>query len=175
MHEYTPEQALDLLLVKLAERDEALASEVRGAIDVGKEELIEEREGRGVARHYRSISRYSHEEALNVALNALQAYFVELPMYISSSDNDLQSCNIAVTRQAELDFGQSASRDGDYAVVPVTNNLRLAFEVRTQTQLSDSDEEEYFPERFNEAMIDEQTQNIEQLKGLLNFKDDNNG
>lgn len=175
MHEYTPEQALELLLRKLGECDESLASEVRGAIDVGKEELIEEREGRGVTRHYRSISRYSHEEALNVALNALQAYFVELPMYIASSDNDLQSCNIAVTRQTELDFGQSARRDGDDSVVPVTNNLRLAFEVRTQTQLSDSDEEEYFPERFNETIIDEQTQNIERLKVLLNFKDDNNG
>ena len=73
-HEYDAHDALDLLMRKLNERDEQLARQIQSAIDVGKD--VEEKERfarRKKPRVYRRTVRFSDEEALDVAIAALQA------------------------------------------------------------------------------------------------------
>ncbi|HKH46317.1 MAG TPA: hypothetical protein VKM72_16775 [Thermoanaerobaculia bacterium] len=86
-HDYTAAQALELLLGKLKERDADLALHVQSAIDAGKD--VEEREpsrrSRKRPRVYRKVVRLSDEEALQVALDVLQAYFVEQPLFVDSA------------------------------------------------------------------------------------------
>jgi hypothetical protein len=86
-HEYSPQEALDLLLRKLNERDQELAVRVRAAVNAGTDvQEIEKPRGpeTNKPRSYRRTVPYSPEQALQVALDALQAHFVEQPLFINS-------------------------------------------------------------------------------------------
>ena len=86
-HEYTPQAALELLMRKLSERDLALATEVRAVVDQGKDIQESEASSRGRKKKYRVYRKtvpYPYDEALQVAVNALAACFIEQPMFIDS-------------------------------------------------------------------------------------------
>jgi hypothetical protein len=90
-----------VLLRKLGERDATLQTIVRTAIDTGKDIAVTEppRSSRGKARVYRQTAPFTHEEALQVALNALRAYFVELPFFINSAAENFTMAAVGVPRQ----------------------------------------------------------------------------
>lgn len=75
VNQYTPQQALDLLMEKLAARDETLAAQVQAALDAGKDvsETEPATHRRKKARVYRKTVPFTHKEALQIALDALQA------------------------------------------------------------------------------------------------------
>jgi hypothetical protein len=91
-HEYNAREALDLLMHKLNEHDEQLARQIQSAIDVGKDVEERERFGRRTkSRVYRRAVRFSDEEALDVAIAALQACFVEQPLFVNSAQSDFRA------------------------------------------------------------------------------------
>src|SRR5688572_26470462 len=91
-HDYSARDALELLLGKLSGRDEHLGRQIRSAIDAGKDIEERERRGRGQkARVYRKTVPFTPEEALQVAIDALQACFIEQPLFANSVAASLQS------------------------------------------------------------------------------------
>lgn len=111
-HGYTAAQALEVLLRKLSERDPDLAQHVRYAIDAGKD--VEERErfpGHKKLRVYRKVVRLTDEEALQVALNALQAYFVEQPLFVNSAAENFRSAAFSAPLRGPLWDGYRREAD----------------------------------------------------------------
>ena len=98
-HEYSPDQALAILIEMVDERDSTLAGDIRRAIAAGTDdhttevtlhasdeelfELQDSTEGRKRLPE-RSLRPYSPEEALNVALDVLWVYFVDQPQIENS-------------------------------------------------------------------------------------------
>jgi hypothetical protein len=77
IHDYSPQRALEVLTMKIKERDQSLSHHVQTAINAGKD--VSEREpatDRRPPRVYRKTVPFTHEEALRVALDALTAYFI---------------------------------------------------------------------------------------------------
>jgi hypothetical protein len=73
-HDYSPQDAFELLMRKLTERDRDLATQVQAVVDEGKD--VEETEVVGSRRRrsrvYRKTVPYSYDEALRAALKALE-------------------------------------------------------------------------------------------------------
>jgi hypothetical protein len=90
-HEYGPEQALELLMQKLTAFDAELAGQVQAAIGAGKEvvETPPASEGRKKLHSYRKAVPLTHEEALQVALDALRVCSVDLPLCVNSAVENL--------------------------------------------------------------------------------------
>ena len=86
LHDYSPREALVLLLTKVRERDPELARHLQSSIDTGKD--VSEKEylpNRKKPRVYRRTVRFTDEEALRIATEGLQAHFVEQPLFITSA------------------------------------------------------------------------------------------
>src|SRR5262245_25895509 len=84
-NEYTPSEALNLLMQKLRSKNEALADIIQAAIDAGKDLEISEPKSRGRGRRFfRKTEPLSHIEALEMGLHALESYFVEQPFFANS-------------------------------------------------------------------------------------------
>ena len=86
-HEYTPQVAFELLMRKLAERDHALAEHVRAVVNQGRDMQERESSNRGRNKKYRVYRKtvtYPYDEALQVALDALAACFIEQPLFVES-------------------------------------------------------------------------------------------
>ena len=97
--EYSPEQALAILIAMVDERASILAGEIRHVIAAGTDdhttdlklpasdeepfELQGPTEGRKRPQE-RSLRPYSPEEALNVALDVLRVYFIDQPQIENS-------------------------------------------------------------------------------------------
>src|SRR5436853_7385662 len=101
VHDYTPELALETLLRKVREKDGTLAERIRSAIDAGKDinetETPKNRWQR--PRVYRRKVAYSHEEAMVITVDLLQAHFIELPLFINSAASDFYKSAISTPSQ----------------------------------------------------------------------------
>lgn len=170
-HDYTPEQALKTLLGKVKERDEILAERIRIAIDAGKDiretERPTDRRKKNV-RTYRRKVPYTHEEALAVALDVLQAHFIELPMFVKSAAADFEEAAVDVPADARR---QPPNR---YDIEAVTLKdkgeiKQLQIEIQTETQLSDTNEVIFDLEPMPEGQIEEEKANLNRLKDLTTF------
>src|SRR6266540_2674208 len=168
-HEYTASQALDLLLRKLRERDNDLARHVQAVIDGGKDEEILERKrsgGRRKPRAYRKTTRLTETEALGVALDVLQAYFVEQPLFVGSAEENF--------RKAGLNLGASRRRGGSRESPPVSDEeagtqKSLEIELQVETQLRKAGDETFRIQPVAKDSIHEQRLNIERLRKLFDF------
>jgi hypothetical protein len=158
-HEYTAGQALELLLGKLNERDETLAAHVRSAIDAGKDvkQRAPVRGRRRKQRVYRKAVPFTEEEALGVALDALQAYFVEQPLFINSAAQDFRTAVVREEREGRLRDRQAES----------AKILEVA--VETETQLSPAPQPTVRLSPVPAEHVEEQLGNIRRLRDLLDF------
>lgn len=169
LHDYTPDQALKLLLSKLDAANEELAQQVRRAIDAGKD--IEQAEPgssrRKKVRRYRKSVRLSTEEALAAAANVLQAYFVEQPLLVASALDNVRSARTAGPRKVfdpmRIDRAAPDPDDGS------EREKNLEIELRAETQLTSDGEETHRLLRPNAEELKEQSANLEHLRALLRF------
>jgi len=98
-HDYTPEQALELVISRLAQADGDLAREVREAVNAGTDVLETEHlhtRGKSNVRTYRRTAPYSPQQALQVALQALRAHFIEQALFVNSCHNNMAKAAIGV-------------------------------------------------------------------------------
>ncbi|MGB6875236.1 MAG: hypothetical protein WBD87_04305 [Candidatus Acidiferrales bacterium] len=174
-HDYTPEAALELLFRKLAERDTPLAAQIHTAVDQGKD--IQEREStngnrRRKFRVYRKTVPYPYDEALQVALNALAACFVEQPMFVDSCLRNMAPSPLGYPTRPEKTaianlVPDSEGRDKDVQI-----------ELRTETQLPAVIDpslsiHELQPLRpIPQQQISEQLRNLARLKELFDFREE---
>lgn len=122
-HDYSPSQALELLMLKLRDRDERLADDVQRAIDAGKDvrEVQPSFGHRRKARHFRRVVPYSPDEALTIVLRALNAYFVELPMLVESCAEYFKVA--ALSAAASRDSRVGEEKDLEIELQPETQVL----------------------------------------------------
>jgi hypothetical protein len=173
-NQYTPQQALDLLLKKLAARDESLASQVQAALDAGKDvsETEPSIDRRKKARVYRKTVPFTHEEALQIALDALQAYFVEQPLFVTSAADSLAKAAIGVPTGRVPAFQRS-----DYKTEPLLlegegSEKAVEIEMQTETQISRTSEKTLPLKRISMELIDAQRRHISLLRELTQFKEE---
>jgi len=169
-HDYSPHEALGLLMQKLRERDEDLATEIQAAIDAGKD--VEETEPTGRARKktrsYRRAVRITDEEALRVATNALRAHFIEQPLFVESAADDFRSAAI------DTQGGHAPRRpNGQGQAKPATGvDVEKILEIETQieTQISPADRTTLRLERASPEALAKQRENLDLLYDLIDFR-----
>lgn len=172
-NEYSSEEALGLLMKKLVERDRDLAAQIQAAIDAGKdieesEPSANQRSGKAKKpRVFRKAVPFSHEEALQVALDALRAYFVEQPLFASSAVGDFTGAAVGVPQSVRL---PGTGRDEETeTVVPehIGEEKAVVIELQTETQLTKTDEEAYPIKRVSAEQIDLQRRQLDALRNLV--------
>ncbi len=174
-HQYTPQQALDLLMKKLSAREETLAAQVQAAIDAGKDvsETEPAIDRRKKARVYRKTVPFTHEEALQIALDALQAYFVEQPLFVGSAADNLAKSAIGVPKHNLPNWAYSpaasASEPEPVSLERENEEKAVVIEMQTETQLSRTGEETIPLKRMSKELIDAQRHHVAELRKLTNF------
>lgn len=170
-HDYTPEQTLDLLMRKLRRADEHLANEIQEAIDAGKD--VEEKEPprgrRKKPRVYRKTAPYSYEEALQVALDVLQAHFIEQPLFANSCSVNLAAAAIGIPKRPKLAGFGTTGQDEDVELKNEGEEKAVVIEMRTETQISGTGEEVFDFKTVTDAEIEEQKYNLARLKEMFDF------
>src|ERR1700722_3080945 len=173
IHAYNSEQALELLIKKLTDADATLADVVQAAIDAGKDvsEVEPTTNRRKKARRYRKTVPFSREEALRIALDALQAYFIEQPLFAGAAADSF----------AEAAIGVPPQRVYSYRVVGDAGSLTLEgkgvdkdveFEEQTETQLSRTGVETIPLKRTSQEQINEQRHHVAILRDMIDFSAD---
>jgi len=177
-HGYSPQEALDLLIRKLNERDQELAVHVRAAVNAGTDvQEVEQPRGRETnkPRSYRRTVPYFPEQALQVALDALRAHFVEQPLFINSLlDNMVQASLVAVTPDS------SSRAEYDKPIPIKTEGIEKAIEIElyAETQLVGergltSREPKVQPmRRISVEEIRQQQANLNRLRGFFDFREE---
>jgi hypothetical protein len=170
-HRYTPEQALDLLMKKLLARDEALAAQVQAALDAGKDvsETEPAIDRRKKARVYRKTVPFTHEEALQIALDALQAYFVEQPLFVASAADNLAKSAIGVPARRTSNFQWSSEEAEPVSLEAEGVEKAVEIEMQTETQLSRTGEETIPFKRVPERLVEYQRFQVTHLRELTDF------
>lgn len=173
-HQYNAEQALETLMSKILARDESLATHIQAAIDAGKDvtETEPSQDRRKKARAYRKAVPFTRMEALQVALDALQANFVEQPLFVDSAATNLAEAAIGVPD--ERGRTRQASSDEPEAVSPerIGEEKHVEIELQTETQLDKSGQETMPFKRSPRAQIEVQQRHIAELRRLVDFTGD---
>jgi flagellar motor switch protein FliM len=164
-HEYTSQEALDLLLKKLSESDESLLQDIEESINFGKDVQKEDRNFTGRVRTYRKIEPLSAEEALIVAFKALRAYFLEISLIIESANDNFVDTVSAPTNANIFEDNTALQLFGNQW--GQTKNLEL--EMTVETQITPSIEEILTLKPENRDLISQQRENLKRLEGLINF------
>lgn len=174
-HQYSPRQALEVLMKKLGIKDQTLTAQVQAAIDAGKDvsETEPATDRRKKARVYRKTVPFSHEEALEVALDALQAYFVEQPMFVDSAADSLAKAAIGVPKHNLPNWAYSpsvvAEEPEPLSLEGKDEEKAVEIELQTETQISKTGEETLPLQRKPKDQIEQQRQHIIHLRKLTNF------
>lgn len=178
-HDYTPDQALELLIQKVNERNPALAVEVRAAVNAGRDvqetEQVRKRGGKMKSLSFRRTVPFSTEQALEVALEALKAHFVEQPLFANSVLDDMAQSAFGVV---EAGSQQSPSKQTILKAQGRGEQKAVEIELRTETQLlSDTHMATTQPDTFRigrvpAELIEDQKTNVRKLRELFNFNEE---
>lgn len=175
--EYTSEAALELLMRKLTGLNPELAGRVQTAMDEGKD--IQEvepsrRRGKKKSRLYRKTVPYTDEEALTVALKALEAYFIQHPLFINSLHHNIAKTIIGEPRRSRYPWEKGQT----FSVKKETEGIekQVVVEIHTETQLrtaiqvvgSTQEMEDLAP--VGTKGVDEQRRNLSRLRELVSFE-----
>lgn len=169
-HDYTPEQALEVLLRKLGERDAMLEGSVRGAIDMGKDVPEVQPTSRRRVRRYRKTVPFTHDEALRLTLDVLQAYFVDLPLCINSSIENFRLAAVGALRRDQSAWGETRAKLGSEEHVGETKEMEI--ELQTVTQISRTQQETLPLKTMERPSIDDQLNHLKRLADLFDFAED---
>lgn len=171
VNEYTPQQAFEVLINHLRKRDGQLATHIQGVVDAGKDVDETQQVGRRKrSRSYRRTVPYSFEEALQVALDALQAYFVEQPLFIDSCAKNMATTEVGSTPLSRNRWQAVEGHNDEAAIETIGQRNRIEIELRTETQLSEPNQEMFELREIDVTQIDKQRSNIAQLKTFFNFE-----
>src|ERR1700680_458116 len=137
-HSYTAQQALDVLMKKLRERDETLATHVQATIDAGKDisETLPATRSLKKVHIYRKTVAFTHEEAIQIALDALQAYFVEQPLLIDEAASNFAEAGLGVPLSGRIRRQVSDGEREPIKTEQVGEEKQIEIELQTEPQIS---------------------------------------
>jgi len=176
-HEYSPADALQLLIDKISKRDRLLVERIKSAIDAGTDK--EEHEmtrgtGRRRRRVYRKHVAYSGEEALSVAIGVLRAHFFELPQIVNAAADAFKSSGVGSGLNAR-ELGSSRTREAitQEPAQLAGEDKQLAIEVETEAALAltTGNVPPQHLHRYNPVSIEEIARLFESLEALTTFGD----
>jgi hypothetical protein len=167
-HDYSPREALDLLLRTIRRREPELEVQLQAVIDAGKDVVeTEPASVRSAIRQYRKTVRFSDEEALRMAVDALQAHFVEQPLFVQSAVRNFTAAAVGRHREPwDGDWLQRQEPTGDEGI---GTTKELVIEVRTETQITDAEEQTVRLQLATDKQIEEQSNHIKGLLELIDF------
>jgi hypothetical protein len=171
-NEYTAQQAFEVLMNHLRERDGQLATHIQAVVDAGKDvdETQQVGQRRKRSRSYRRTVPYSYEEASLVAIDALQAYFVEQPLFIDSCVKNMATTGVGSARPLRSGWQPVQGNTGEAAVESIGQRKKIEIELRTETQISEPNQEMFELREIDVTQIENQQNNLKQLKELLAFE-----
>lgn len=177
--EYTPEAALELLMRKLTRLNSELAARVQTAMNEGKD--IQEvepsrRRGKRKSRVYRKTVPYTDEEALSVAVKALETYFVQQPLFMNSLHQNIAKTMIGEPRRSRYPWEKGQV----FQIKKETEGIekQVVVEIHTETQLraavqvagTTQEMQNLAPVDMNQ--VEEQRRNLSWLRALINFENE---
>jgi len=173
-HQYSPRQALEVLTQKLRAQDEILAAHVQAAIDAGKDvSKAEPAKGkRRNVRVYRQTVPFTHQEALEVAFDALQAYFVEQPLFIEAAAESFAKTAVGVPIQRRRTQAVSGEEREPLSLEQEGDEKMIEIELQTATQITTTGDEVLPLKRTPMERVEEQKRNIAQLRKLTDFTEE---
>ena len=171
-HDYSPREALDLLLRKVEARSPELASLLQSAIDVGKDvsEEAPSTGGRKKPRFYRKAVRLSDEEALRIATEGLRAHFVEQPLFTTSAVQEFKEA--ALGDRADSGRHLSSDKPALARFEGVRVEKQLEVELQTETQVLTADEPTVRLSSPAEDVLEQQKKNVERMFELFTFDEE---
>lgn len=170
-HDYTPDQALDLLFKKLERAAPEIASQVRHAIAQGREEDVQldvtpnKARSPKKARTYRQKVQFTVPEALDVAIGVLRAHFVEMPHFSNSAHRDFALAAVPSRwSETQVDFAQTRLLFMDEA-------KEIQIEALPETAFNFENQQETISlESFSEEQVRQQQSNLQLLHELTRFE-----
>ncbi len=169
-NEYTPAEALDLIMGRLRQRDPQLAGRIQAVIDGGKD--IQERvQGRRAdrPRYYRRTVRMTDADALQALVDSLRAVFVEQPLFVNSALMNSRFTAIGLPVQRQLFPSATTSNETSLAYEHVGEDKEVEIELQTETQISQEDEQTMALKQVDEGLIQGQLDNLQRLRHLVTF------
>lgn len=159
---------------KLRNRDAMLADHVQEAIDEGKDvsETEISRDRRQKPRTYRKTVPFTHDEALLVAIQVLEAHFIEVPLFINSAVADFTESALGIPEQKQAI--QASWQDKPEIVIEQAQGepKDLDVELQPETRLSGEDRR---PLRLQPIALDRINEEKENLRRLLEMVDFDEG
>lgn len=187
-HDYTPKEALDLLIKKIESVSPPLATRIRSAIDAGKDIQVEEtvlaanRKKKARKRYYRKHIAYTDEEALEVAMTVLESHLVESRMLVNAAHDEFKRVGMAKPKRIETS-GQSLA-PAEEAIelnMELTSDVTEVLEKESPKKIAVESEPEAVQEKQNlpdvrfEPTIEEELNSLRDvfrvLKSLTDFKE----
>jgi len=172
-HEYSPSEALKVLLAKL-EANAELAARVKAAIDAGTDkqeaEVASGRGRRKRGRVYRKHIAYTDQQALDVALSVLRAHFFELPQIVNTAADDFKDSRIG-TGETGRGYGSPprTARPARDLVDLMGEDKPFEIEIETEATLTKSNAPTQHLKRYEPGLIDQVGKLIEALQDHLTF------
>jgi hypothetical protein len=125
-------------------------------------------------RTYRKAVPLSFEEALQVAVAALQAYFIEQPLFANSCTANMSKAALDALRDPRHATLGNRERADD-PTLPSSGEKAIVIELQSETQISRSEQEQFPFGTVPNAEIEEQSRNVARLKELLDFTQESHG
>ena len=169
-HQYSPQEALETLMRKINERSKELAIKIQEAIDAGKDvsEVEWSIDRRKKAHEYRKAVPFTHEEALQIALDALQAYFVEQPHFVDSAELNLKKAAVGVPSKVD-NFWTNKTGEEKVFTEREGQEKEVLIELHTETQLKKVGDETITLRSTPKDQIGQQIIRIRDLRELTDF------
>ena len=120
MNDYTPKDALKILLTKLEAASPILFQRITEAINAGKDEFIEEplefgERPKRKLRYYRKHMPYTDAEALKVSLDVLEAHLIETRKFLRAAQDEFTKAETRGNEEAgewrRLPIGQPPRKE----------------------------------------------------------------
>ena len=167
-HDYSPSEALALLFEQIEKGSPELASNLRAAIDAGKD-VWESKTfvGSEKPKKYRKAVRLSDEEALRVVIRALRAHFVEHPLLTTSAVSEFAhaSLDASATPHAQSPTERRPASFGEHD--PIEKKIEI--ELQTETRVLPRDKKTAQLLSTDKEMIEDQKRTINRLFQMTDF------
>jgi hypothetical protein len=191
-NDYTPKEALDLLIQKIEPVSPDLAKRIQLAIDSGKDVQAEEANLPGAGRRgsrrrfYRKHVAYSDEEALNVALGVLESHLVESRMLVRAAHTEFRHVGLAPPKPLKP---TPAPANAEQAALPLemdspgedaeVHAVEAPKAITIEAEPEATQEKRNPPDLRLETINDEQLNSLRDifktLKALTKFEDESDG
>lgn len=179
-NEYTPTEALKMLIRKAAEFDNELGETIKRAVAEGKDvQETEPSPARGrKGRKFRKATPYSDEEALEAALSVFRAALVEIPHVANTSLDEFAKATVD-EEPAELElksdnvefFGAASEKEPRRRLHLRDAPKEVIIDMTVETQLEADKRDDVQMPRTSEEQLTSLDDTFANLRRLTTFPD----